>query len=331
MQNKIIFFLIFSLPIFGQINTSVANFFYAESDELFLDADINTSFIAVLSNKYLRVFAILHKYKNQREIMLVDTKKIDKWIGLDIINYNIFLKGDNKLKVLRINQSKIEEIKEINENIKKVTHFTDTYYLFGDGRIIILNDFFNKKDEIELEKNQKFLMANANMAAYEAKDNYINLYEILNNNLKSSINLKNEEIIFFESPKNYWIKEDIDLLKEIINSKNRNKIKIYKDLKNFIKFEKKNLVEFKLKKMLISQDNYLYIIGKMVFDDGTAKNCTLIYYKESESYNICNISSKYEGLSFDFEVNQFGDLLFLWKNMVIHIPSSSSLYKCDAY
>lgn len=313
--------------IFGQVTyQGIGSFDLADNDKEFQSMDMNTAFLAILSNKYLKVYGIIQPMI-LKEIMFFDKIEQDNYKKINLIKNKIFAIKNDKVDVFEIKNAKIikiNEIKEkdvlcIKEDIKR-----ERYYFYRNSGNLIYDFNFNKIKEHIIEKEFVFIMAYTNEGLYKnKKDNFIfNFSE--NGYSEEKISLSGE-IIFFEGKNQFWVFDDNSyLLRRYEKNKEQLRINELKDIRNFLS---KNIKSFAIKDLLISKVyDYIYLIGNIILQNDTKRACTLIYYYK-DGYKLCNIKDKNEWKSIGAKANKFGNITFLSKKDLIFYKKMSILVK----
>lgn len=335
MIAKLLFLLVFISNnfILSQITyQGIGSTDVSEENEEFKSMDMNTAFLVILSNKYIKVYAIIQPMI-LKELLFLDKLEIKDYSEINLIINKIFAIGNNGIDVFELREGRITRTNEIMErdalNVQQDIE-RQRFYIYKNSGNAIYDYNFKKVIENNIKEDKfNFLKAFKNEGLY--KDEKGNKY-IINFSDKSysiePLKLKGE-VIFFEGKKFFWILEDSILLKMYKDLKNELTINILKDINEFLNKEKSEKVKkVKIKDLLISYIyDYIYLVADVFMENNLKKQCTLIYYYTEGSYKLCNIKSTNEWKSIKTKINKFYNIAFLSKNDIFF--SKDKYYSCE--
>lgn len=318
----IIFFLNFELKAYNYYK-------FEDTTKEFKACDMNTAILTVLTDKTILFFVILSKFKNIREPVFIDEIDFKGGLFVKVIEYDSFVFTKDGISVFRFGNGKIEFLKKIEERdaiqIEKsyLNQNKVVYYVFKDKKILIYNDFFNKIKEEILGEDLKFISANQDVSLYRYKKNVYSIFKFdPSYNLHKQNKVIYGDILYFSGDEMY-ISKDKNEIVTIYGNNFEKKINPYKDLKNLFK---KNILKFKIDKVLPMRDK-MCIIGEIIDENNKPERRTLVY---DNDYKFCKLEGQFIAETFGVDVknNAFSDLIFLAINF-FYFFSHGNYYSCN--
>lgn len=289
---------------------------FEDKTKNFIASDMNTVMIALLTEKSIMVFLILSKFMNIREPFFLAEIPFQDGKDIFVLEYNIFVLGGDGVTIFRAKKGKIEFVKNLEEKevIQIEKSYNDwknfSYFFYKKNSISVYDEYFNKIKEEDFPKGFNFVIASEDQSIFKDKNgDYYFISFDSNLNIYKERKFVKGEILSFSRNGNF-ISIDNNTILIYGNFEVERRINPYKDLMNLPMY--KGFKKLKVNKVLFIR-NKLLIFAEL-FRNDIEEKLTIVYNWEGK---FCKVEtpSISEIFGIDIEGNQFGDILFLSKNI----------------